>query len=111
MSGPAIDQIIADDQLTGGEHTWWVAADQQGTVKDLLSYDSGTGTTSVASHLAYSPFGNLDTADSTGLDVATVDYLFGYTGTWTDPDTGLQWHNDPPPAPSDAGTIRLSNNG
>ncbi len=61
----------------------------------MFSYGSGTETTTVASHLAYSPFGQLDTADSTGhLDVATVDYLFGYTGTWTDPITGLQWHNE-----------------
>ena len=81
LSGPAIDQILADDQLTGGEHTWWVAADNQGTVKDLFEYDPGTDTTTVVSHAAYSPFGQLDTADSTGLDVLTVDYLFGQTGT------------------------------
>ena len=94
LQGPAIDQILADQQISTG-NTWWAATDDQGTVKDLLQYDTGTDTTSVASHLAYSPFGDLDTTDSSGLDIATVDFLFGDSGAWTDPITGLQWHNDP----------------
>ena len=94
LSRTALDQILADEQLSTG-NTYFAATDNQGTVRDLLEYDSETSTTSVESHLAYTPFGDLDRPDSTGLDVATVNFLFGYIGTWTDPATGLQYHSDP----------------
>ena len=90
----ALDQILADKQLSTG-NTYFAATDNQGTVRDLLEYDSETSTTSVESHLAYTPFGDLDRPDSTGLDVATVNFLFGYIGAWTDPATGLQYHQRP----------------
>ena len=94
LYGPAVDQILADEQLSTG-NTYFAATDNQGTVRDLLEYDSETSTTSVESDLAYTPFGDLDRPDSTGLEVATVNFLFGYIGAWTDPATGLQYHSDP----------------
>ena len=93
LSGPALDQVLADEQLST-DNTYWTAADNQDTIRDLLEYDSEAGTT-VAAHLTCIPSGDLDRPDSTRLDIATVDFLFGYTGTWTDPATGLQYHSDP----------------
>jgi RHS repeat-associated protein len=76
--GPAVDQILADQSAAEGT-TLWGLADNQGTIRDVVT-DSG----SLEQHLAYSPFGQQ-------LTTAT-DFVFGYTGTYTDPTTGLQLH-------------------
>jgi RHS repeat-associated protein len=57
--------------------------DNQGTIRDLVRYNSGTGNTSVVDHLTYSAFG----APLSGL---AADFLFGYTGRFYDQATGLQ---------------------
>ena len=76
--GPAVDQILADEQV-GGE-VLYPLTDHLGTVRDLL--DSGG---SVANHIVYDAFGNV-----TFETDAAVDHLFGYTGRPLDEATGLQ---------------------
>jgi RHS repeat-associated protein len=86
--GPAVDQLLADESSAAGT-TLWELGDNQNTIRDVVS-DSGT----LEQHLAYNPFGqqvaSLSYASS-GL-AAAADAVFGYTGTYTDPITGLQLH-------------------
>ena len=111
--GPAVDQILADEQLSppaprtgagegqgeGGEgsgaagydltqpgNVVWPLTDNLGTVRDLAVYNAATGVTSVANHRVYDSFGNLKSQTN-----AAVDCLFGFTGKPLDPaGTGLQ---------------------
>jgi RHS repeat-associated protein len=100
-----VDQIMADEQLTGGEglgtgggfgydltapgNVIWPLADQLGTVRDLAVYDAQTGITSIANHRVYGSFGSLKSQTN-----AAVDCLFGFTGKPVDNSTGLRshWH-------------------
>jgi RHS repeat-associated protein len=94
--GPAVDQILADEQLyaaTGGGfnqttpgNVVWALTDNQGTVRDLAQYDPSTQTTSIVDHVVYTAFGNTS-APPTNFD-------FGYTGCYYDADTGLQWNQN-----------------
>jgi RHS repeat-associated protein len=77
--GPAVDQVLADEKVGSG-NTLWSLGDNQNSVTDLVN-DNGT----VAEHISYNPFGQQTSA-------ATVDFVFGYTGTYTDPLTNLQLH-------------------
>jgi RHS repeat-associated protein len=85
--GPAVDQLLADEQVTtpsqAGEVVWPLA-DNQGTVRDLAVYDAATGTTTIINHRVYDAFGNL-----TSQTNAAVDCLFGYAGQMFDQNTGL----------------------
>jgi RHS repeat-associated protein len=87
--GPAVDQILADEQVASPARPGtvvWPLTDDLGTVRDLAVYNAATGQTSVASHRAYDSFGNLKSQSN-----AAVDCLFGYTGRPLDPSgTGLQ---------------------
>jgi RHS repeat-associated protein len=104
--GPAVDQILADEQVSplprgegqgeggqGGGYNLtqpgtvvWPLTDNLGTVRDLAAYNAATGQTSVASHRVYDSFGNLKSQTN-----AAVDCLFGFTGEPLDPaGTGLQ---------------------
>jgi len=71
LHGPAVDQILADEQASGD--VLWPLADNLGTVRDLAEYDAGV--TVVVNHLKYDAFGNV-TVESN----AAVDHLFGFTG-------------------------------
>lgn len=59
--------------------------DNQNSVRDVVN-DSGT----LQEHFAYSPFGQQVAAQSS--NPGSVSFAFGYTGTYTDPITGLQLH-------------------
>ncbi len=88
--GPAVDQILADEQLTspGTPGTvLWPLADNLGTVRDLAQYDSQTDTTTVANHRVYDAFGELQSETN-----PAVDHLFAYTARLFDDATGLQWN-------------------
>ena len=56
--GPAVDQILADEEVTSlnspGE-VLWPLADNLGTVRDLATYDAQTDATTVANHRAMAP--------------------------------------------------------
>jgi RHS repeat-associated protein len=94
--GPAVDQLLADEQLspppTGGRSSgdWagsvlWPLADHLGTIRDLATHDSSTHDTTVANHRLYDSFGNLKSESDD-----TVDEIFGFTGRLFDEITGLQ---------------------
>jgi RHS repeat-associated protein len=96
--GPAVDQLLADEQLSplpSGEgpgfdlttpgNVVWPLTDQLGTVRDLAVYNSQTGVTTIANHRVYDSFGNL-----TSQTNSAVDCVFGFTGRLFDSATGLQ---------------------
>jgi len=86
--GPAVDQILADEQvdsLTTPGNVLWPLSDHLGTVRDLAQYDAQTDTTTIANHRTYDAFGRL-----TSETAPTVDHLFAFTGRPFDEDTGLQ---------------------
>ncbi len=96
----AVDQILADEQLTKIESGYdvtspgtvvWPLTDNLGSVRDLAVQDAATGVTSVVNHRVYDVFGNLksETNPATGL-AAAVDSVFGFTGRLHDDATGLQ---------------------
>ena len=90
LSGPAIDQILADEQVTTpgqAGNVVWPLADNLGTVRDLAQYNAATGVTTIANHRVYDSYGNL-----TSQTNAAVDSLFGYTGQVFDKDTGLCYY-------------------
>jgi RHS repeat-associated protein len=100
--GPAVDQLLADEQLTpvvGGGYDLtspgnvvWTLADNENTVRDLATYSNGT--TTVQNHREFSAYGELlsQTNPQTG-QAAAVDCVFAYTGRALDEATGLQ-NND-----------------
>jgi RHS repeat-associated protein len=107
LRGPAVDQILADEQVTDSQtpgDVVWPLTDHLGTIRDLAAYDSQTDTTTVANHRVYDSFGNLVSETN-----AAVDCLFGFTGRpvseatglrnhwnrWTDPRTGDWMSKDP----------------
>jgi RHS repeat-associated protein len=89
--GPAVDQLLADEQLSpvvGGGYdltspgtTVWTLTDNENTVRDLATYNATTGVTSVVNHREFSAYGELlsQTNPQTST-VAAVDCLFAYTG-------------------------------
>jgi RHS repeat-associated protein len=80
LHGPAIDQILADEDALND--ILWALTDNLGTVRDLVD-DSGA----VQNHIEYDSFGKV-TAES----AAAVDHLFGYTGRERDEETGLMYY-------------------
>ncbi|GAB6188178.1 Calx-beta domain-containing protein [Thermopirellula anaerolimosa] len=86
--GPAVDQVLSDEQVTDPQtpgSVLWPLTDRLGTVGDLAVYDAQTGVTSVANHRVYDSFGNLKSETN-----AAVDFLFGFTGRAFDETTGFQ---------------------
>ena len=82
--GPAVDQVLADEQVTNGDTVVWPLVDNLGTVRDLAVYNAGTGVTSVANHIVYDSFGNVVSQ----TNAAAVDCVFGYAGGVSDAATG-----------------------
>ena len=76
--GSGQDQLLADEavsSLTAPGTVLWPLADQEGTIRDLASYNSQTGTTTIANHRVYDSYGALVSQTD-----AAVNCLFGYTG-------------------------------
>jgi len=76
--GPAVDQILADEQVTSLEtsgNVLYTLTDHQNTVRDLATYDSENDITTIANHRVFSAYGALQSQTN-----AAVDCLFGYTG-------------------------------
>ena len=98
--GPAVDQILATEEVTalsgGGAQSAgtvnWDLTDNQGTVRDVVQYNGGA--TSVVNHLVYDSFGQI-TSQTPGAAQPT----FTYTGMWQDPTTrkldkaALRWYD------------------
>jgi RHS repeat-associated protein len=93
---PSSATLLADGQLSlagGGGYKHdvagevvWPLGDNLNTVRDLAVYDSDTETTSVVNHRVYDTYGNLKSASNP----AAADCVFGFTGRYSDPVTGLQ---------------------
>ena len=105
LHGPAVDQILAEEQydpsnLTAPRDVLWPLADHQGTVRDVASYDEVTDTTTIRKHVEYDTFGNIsgeDHFDSAGNPIAdtdpeAVDHAFGFTGRAWDDDVDLYYY-------------------
>jgi RHS repeat-associated protein len=89
--GPAVDQLLADEQVTNGDLLVWALGDNQNTVRDLATYSNGV--TTVVNHRVFSAYGQLVSQTN-----AAVNCLFAYTGRPLDTATGLQnndnrWYN------------------
>jgi RHS repeat-associated protein len=102
LHGPAVDQILADENAIGD--VLWPLADNQGTVRDVAEHDALTDTTSIVKHLTYSAFGAIthDTAPTltflyayTGREWDADAQLFYYRARWYDPHTGRFLSRDP----------------
>jgi RHS repeat-associated protein len=85
--GPAVDQILAEEDVDGGtpELVKWTLTDHLNTVRDIARYDSQTDTTTVVNHLVYDAYGNVTSETN-----SAVESLFLFTARPFDPDTGLQ---------------------
>jgi RHS repeat-associated protein len=85
--GPAVDQILADEQVQpdGSSEVLWPLTDHLNTVRDLAVYDPETAVTTVVNHIVYDAFGRV-----TAQTDPTVTTLFGFTARPFDSDTGLQ---------------------
>ena len=85
--GPAVDQILADEQLEpdGGTTVLWTLTDHLNTVRDLAVHDPATGATTIVNHLVYDAFGQI-----THQTDPTLAPLFTFTARPLDPATGLQ---------------------
>jgi RHS repeat-associated protein len=86
--GPAVDQILADEQVTdptAPANIVWPLTDHLGTVRDLAAYDPDSDTTTIVNHLIYDAYGRI--TSQTDPDQTT---LFAFTARPFDPATNLQ---------------------
>jgi RHS repeat-associated protein len=81
--GPAVDQLLADEQLSGTAQVVWTLGDNENTIRDLATYNGST--TTVANHRVFSAYGQLLSQTN-----SSVGCLFAYTGRPLDQATGLQ---------------------
>jgi len=105
LFGPAIDMVLAQEDLQTGEILWHLA-DHQGTVRDLLD-----NTGMVVEHIQYDAFGKpisvTDAQTGASLTEASTRYLYTgrewdsdvelyyYRARWYDPGTGRFISQDP----------------
>jgi RHS repeat-associated protein len=80
LYGPQIDQVLADETVTGAVQ--WALSDQQGSVRDVINSQG-----QLLNHIRYDSFGNI-----TSQTNANVDFRFGYTGREFDEETGLYYY-------------------
>ncbi|TWT75087.1 RHS repeat-associated core domain-containing protein [Allorhodopirellula solitaria] len=107
LYGDMVDQLLADEQYSGGTgpdvsattasatagDTYWALTDHLGSVRDMVD-NSGV----IRQHVAYDSFGNRiveQDYDASGTAISSshadaIDELFGYTGRDWDADAGLQ---------------------
>jgi len=79
LHGPAVDQILAQEDATDNEVLWHLT-DNLGSVRDLVD-NAGD----LAAHFQYDTFGNL-------LDGRENVTRYQYTGREHDSDTGLNYN-------------------
>ncbi len=80
LHGPAVDQILADEQV--GDEVLWPLADNLGSVRDLIDSDGN-----VENHLVYDAYGNVISETA-----SAVDHIFGFTGRERDEESDLQYN-------------------
>jgi RHS repeat-associated protein len=79
LYGPRVDEILADETLTGVN---WALTDNQGTVRDVID-SNGV----VLNHLTYDSYGQVTSETN-----PNVDFRYGYTGRERDEETGLDYY-------------------
>ncbi len=90
LHGPAVDQILASEDVTSlstSGDVLWALSDNLGSVRDVAEYDDSTDTTTVINHITYGAFGNV-----TNETNSSVDFLFAYTGRERDAESKLQYN-------------------
>jgi RHS repeat-associated protein len=88
--GLGADQLLADEQVsstTSDGDIYWTLGDQVGTIRDIGEWDSATSEFEIANHREYDSFGNLISETDSSVDVS-----YGFTGKWTDQETGYTHH-------------------
>ena len=94
--GPAVDQLLADEQVTNGDLLVWTLGDNENTIRDLATYNAGQ--TTIVNHRVFSAYGQLLTQTNPSGGAIGASCLFAYTGEALDTATGLQnndnrWYN------------------
>ena len=83
LHGPAVDQILADEQVTSltsaGDVLWPL---NLGSVRDIVD-----STGAVENHITYDSFGNV-----TSETDDTIDHIYAYTGRDRDEESDLQYN-------------------
>jgi RHS repeat-associated protein len=85
-----VDQVHADEDVSSlgsAGNVLWALADHQGTVRDVVDLNEGTGVASVTNHRFYDAFGNLKSESN-----SAVDFAFGNQGKFYDETTKLNNH-------------------
>ena len=89
--GANVDELVAVESATN--NIQWSYGDHLNTIRDVVSYNPVTETTTVINHLIFDAFGNLassvDPSQSTSPSISPL-LLFRYTGKFFDDATGLQ---------------------
>jgi RHS repeat-associated protein len=111
LHGPAVDQILADEQYDVTDDPYevegdvlWALTDNLGSVRDLVSYDAQEESTVLRNHITYDAFGRTiaETVPGTSMiytytgreyDAETGNYY--YRARYYDPDTGRFLSEDP----------------
>ncbi len=90
--GPAVDQILADEQISWNdvaeeydiESILWPLTDHRGTIRDLAEVN-GSGVTEIVNTRTYDAYGKV-IAES----APAVDHIFGFTARPSEGETDLQ---------------------
>lgn len=85
-----IDHLISDEQVTSlssAGTVYWSLGNHLNSVVDLVTYNSGTDTTSVAKHRRFDSFGNIVFDSASG-----VVQRMAYTGVMFEESFGSTWH-------------------
>jgi RHS repeat-associated protein len=88
--GPAVDQLLADEQIGSGPSTLdsrllLPLPDHLNTIRDLAEFDAATGITAIVNHRVFDAYGQLLAQTN-----AAVDCFFAFTGRSFDEATRLQ---------------------
>ena len=88
--GQYADDLLADEQVTSTSSegdVLWALSDQVGTIRDIGEWDSTNSEFEITNHCVYNSFGELESESD-----SSVDLTFGFTGKWTEEDTGYTHH-------------------
>ena len=110
LSGPAVDQVLADERVTlqngalATDEVLWPLADAQGTVRDVAKLN-GTSA-AVVDHIIYNSFGGVvsESDPSQGC-------LFKSTGCPTDPATDIEFHYERPKIAGNVNWLKIDPKG
>ena len=99
LYGPAVNQVLATETVTPSSAPQaagtvnWLLTDNQGTVRDVAQFNSGTSATTVQDHLVFDSTGQLTSQRNSAYQPRIT-----YQGMWLDPASDLlydkaRWYN------------------